>query len=110
MAEPLSALSQHPDRAGIDQAGVEMMAMIDTLWPITRSLQGPGIRQTLEIIGDRIGGLEITKVVTGAKVLDWIIPDEWHPRAAFIETPTGERICDLAENNLHLVGHPNHEL
>jgi aminopeptidase-like protein len=105
MAEPLSALSQHPDRAGIDQAGAEMMAMIDTLWPITRSLQGPGIRQTLEIIGDRIGGLEITKVVTGAKVLDWIVPDEWHPRAAFVETPTGERICDLADNNLHLVGY-----
>lgn len=105
MAALLSTLGSHPDRAEMERSGAHMMSMIDTLWPINRSLAGPGIRQTLDILGEPLGGLAISKVASGATVLDWTVPDEWHPRAAFIETPTGERICDLAENNLHLVGY-----
>jgi len=98
-------LEEHPDRAALERAGEQMLALIDRLWPINRSLAGPGIRETLNILGSSIGGLTVTKALTGARVLDWIVPDEWHPRAAFIETPAGQRICELDQNNLHLVGY-----
>ena len=99
---PLRRLS---DPVALERVGEPMMAMIENLWPINRSLAGPGIRETLRIIGARLDGLTVAKVPTGSKVLDWTVPDEWHPKSAFIETPDGERICELASNNLHLVGY-----
>lgn len=82
-----------------------MMALIARLWPINRSLAGPGIRETLAVLGSHLDGFTVSTVPTGAEVLDWIVPDEWHLRTAFIETPDGRRICDAAVNNLHVVGY-----
>lgn len=79
--------------------------MLNRLWPINRSLAGPGIRETLEIVGAAVGGLDISGAPTGSRVLDWTVPDEWHPREAFIEAPDGRRFCHLAVNNLHVVGY-----
>ena len=104
-AVALPPLAIRSDPLAMERAGAPLMAMIETLWPVNRSLAGPGIRETLRFIAARLDGLTITGVPTGSKVLDWIVPDEWHPRSAFIETPDGERICDLATNNLHLVGY-----
>lgn len=104
-AIPMPPLISRSDPVAMERAGEPMMAMIDNLWPINRSLAGPGIRETLRIIATRLDGLKVVRVPTGANVLDWIVPDEWHPGSAFIETPDGERICDLAGNNLHLVGY-----
>lgn len=88
-----------------ESAGQKMMALIDRLWPVYRTLAGPGIRETLAILGESLGGLDISEAATGTRVLDWIVPDEWHLRRAFIEAPDGRRICDTAVNNLHVVGY-----
>ena len=99
---PLEFLS---DTVESKSAGQKMMALIDRLWPVYRTLAGPGIRETLAILGESLGGLDISEAATGTRVLDWIVPDEWHLRRAFIETPDGRRICDTAVNNLHVVGY-----
>ena len=98
-------IQSHPDRESLEAAGADMLALVEGLWPINRSLAGPGIRQTLDVLGQAVGGLEVFGAPTGSRVLDWIVPDEWHPRAAFIEAPDGRRFCDLTVNNLHLVGY-----
>jgi aminopeptidase-like protein len=85
--------------------GEDMMALIERLWPINRSLMGPGIRQTLDVLGSYLDGFTVADAPTDSEVLDWIVPDEWHLREAFIETPDGQRICDTAVNNLHVVGY-----
>ncbi len=99
----------HWDRPTSDDTferdGAAMLAMLTSLWPIHRSLAGPGIRETLAIIGEDLPGFFCTSIATGAQVLDWIVPEEWRPRVAFITAPDGRRLCDLAENNLHLVGY-----
>ena len=78
--------------------------MFERLWPINRSIAGPGSRQTLDILGETMP-TERLSVPTGERALDWIVPDEWHARAAYIVGPDGRRFADVADHNLHLVSH-----
>lgn len=105
MTDRISPLAGHPDRASLERSGGEMLSLIDRLWPINRSITGPGIRETLEVLGEPLGGLTVSRAPTGTRVLDWIVPEEWRLNRAFIEDPTGARICDSAVNNLHVVGY-----
>jgi aminopeptidase-like protein len=75
------------------------------LFPITRSITGQGVRDTLGIIKKYIPGLKIYNVKSGTKVFDWMVPPEWHVLKAYIITPDGKKICDFSVNNLHLVGY-----
>ena len=82
--------------------GKAMMALIEELFPICRSITGNGARQTLKIL-QRLIPLVINEVPSGTKVLDWTVPDEWNIREAYIALQDGTRIVDFAENNLHIV-------
>jgi aminopeptidase-like protein len=93
------------DFEDIDRVGREMHDFARRLWPLPRSISGEGLRATLRAIGERLPGFELFEVPSGSRVLDWIVPDEWWVRAAWIEAPDGRRICDFAVNNLHLVGY-----
>lgn len=72
------------------------------LFPICRSITGPGLRETLRYIGARIP-LEIQEVPSGTPVLDWTVPREWVPRSAWIRRLDGSTVVDFAEHNLHLL-------
>lgn len=85
-------------------AGRSMMDLATELYPIRRSLTGDGVRQTLERIGRRIP-LDVHELPTGTRVLDWTVPREWNPRAAWIRDPSGRRVVDFADHSLHLVGY-----
>jgi aminopeptidase-like protein len=75
------------------------------LFPINRSLTGQGVRETLNYIKKLLPGLEKRNVVTGTKVYDWKVPQEWKVSEAFIEDEKGIRILDIQDSNLHLVGY-----
>jgi aminopeptidase-like protein len=86
--------------------GDQMHALARELWPLHRSLTGEGVRQTLRLLRDRhLPGLVMHEVPSGTQAFDWTVPQEWRVREAYIETPSGRRICDVAVNNLHLVGY-----
>lgn len=87
------------------QTGRQMHALLSRLFPIQRSLTGDGVRESLSILGEHLPGLEIHEVPTGTKCFDWEIPKEWNVQQAYIVTPDGRKICDIAKNNLHLVGY-----
>jgi len=84
--------------------GREMHDLMRELFGFPRSITGNGLRETLTAIGERIP-LEVTEVPTGTAVLDWTVPQEWNIHAATIDGPDGERIVDLAESNLHVLGY-----
>jgi aminopeptidase-like protein len=75
------------------------------LFPINRSITGPGVRQTLLFIQNIFPKLSIQEVPSGSVVFDWTIPDEWSVETAYIENEKGERIVDFNNTNLHLVAY-----
>jgi aminopeptidase-like protein len=85
-----------------DSDGKEMMALIEELFPICRSITGNGLRKTLEILQRHIP-LQVNEVPSGTVVLDWTVPREWNIRDAYIARPDGTHVVDFAANNLHIV-------
>jgi aminopeptidase-like protein len=85
--------------------GKGMYDLIRRLFDICRSITGNGVRTTLRIIRDYISGLTIHEMPSGARCFDWIIPDEWNIRDAYIMDEKGNKIIDFKNNNLHVVGY-----
>ncbi len=75
------------------------------LFPITRSLTGKGVKDTLGIIKKEFPRLKIKKIKSGTKVFDWKIPDEWNISDAHVIDKKGKRIIDFKNHNLHVVGY-----
>ena len=84
--------------------GAAMHALARRLFPITRSITGDGVRETLRILGEHLP-LEIHEVPTGTRAFDWTVPPEWSIRDAYILDEHGDRIVDFRQNNLHVVGY-----
>ncbi|MEM9325477.1 MAG: DUF4910 domain-containing protein [Bacteroidota bacterium] len=82
----------------------EIEDYFDRLWPITRSLTGDGVRDSLKILSE-ILDLEVTEVPSGTPCFDWHVPAEWNIREAWIKNDRGEKVVDFAVNNLHILGY-----
>jgi aminopeptidase-like protein len=85
--------------------GAEMHAWATDLYPICRSLSGPGVRKTLAYIQARLPSLQIREVASGTQALDWTVPDEWTIRDAYVANEAGERVIDFKAHNLHVLGY-----
>ena len=92
-----------------NEAGQRMYDLAARLFPICRSITGKGVRQTLQILSGVLAeeGVELAahEIPSGTPVFDWTIPKEWVIREAYIEDASGNRVIDMAENNLHVMGY-----
>jgi aminopeptidase-like protein len=82
--------------------GEDMYRMIVELYPICRSITGDGYRQTMRRIQEMIP-VSIQEVPTGTEVFDWTIPKEWNIRDAYVKGPSGEKVIDFKQHNLHVM-------
>ena len=87
-----------------EQAGRELLELIERLYPVCRSLTGDGVRETLRVLGE-VAPIEVHEVPSGTPVLDWTVPDEWNVRDAYVADADGVRVVDFQRSNLHLVGY-----
>ena len=90
--------------------GKAMYGFVEHIFPYTRSITGEGVRQTLADLSEYIGAdggpqLTVHEVASGTQVFDWTVPKEWRIRAAYIENEAGQRIIDMADCNLHVMGY-----
>lgn len=82
----------------------EIDQYLERLFPLCRSLTGEPNRESLRVIQE-IVPLEIHEVPSGTAVYDWVVPDEWTVRDAWVADKSGQRIIDFNSNNLHLVNY-----
>ena len=85
--------------------GKMMIDMAKDLYPIDRSITGEGVRKTMNLIKKKVP-LKNKFFKTGKKVFDWIIPNEWNIKKAYIlDLKNKKKHANFNENNLHVVGY-----
>lgn len=87
-----------------DTVGADAFELMQELFPLCRSLTGSGVRETFDVLERHIP-LQRTETASGTQVFDWIVPDEWNIRDAYISGADGTRVVDFRESNLHVVSY-----
>ena len=82
--------------------GEALHRAIGQLYPVMRSITGPGVRESLTLL-QQIAPIKIHEIASGTPVLDWTVPDEWQFTQAYIADSNGKRLIDSANNNLHVI-------
>ena len=75
------------------------------LFPICRSITGQGLRETLNYFKKINPCFKKVSFKSGTKVFDWVIPDEWVIKDAYILNKKGQKIVDFKKNNLHVINY-----
>ncbi len=81
-----------------------MHGLASEIFPFCRSITGDGVRETLRRLKLDLP-LEIHEVPTGTQVFDWTVPKEWNIRDAWVKDPTGRKVIDFSESNLHVLNY-----
>jgi aminopeptidase-like protein len=84
--------------------GKQMYQLVETLYPICRSITGPGVRETMAHI-QKLLPITINEVPSGTPVFDWEVPKEWAIRDAYVKNSAGERVIDFKAFNLHVLNY-----
>jgi aminopeptidase-like protein len=88
----------------VEREGPALYQSVAELYPICRSITGEGIRQSLRLL-QKCVPLELHEVASGKQVFDWIVPNEWNIRDAYIKNSRNERIVDFRKCNLHVLNY-----
>ena len=97
-------MAETAETTATTSVGQEMYELIEELYPIRRSLTGDGVRETIRRVARRVP-FETHEVATGTTVYDWTVPNEWNLRDAWIADLQGNRVVDLQQSPLHVVGY-----
>jgi aminopeptidase-like protein len=104
-AEPASGILRDViDQFDAPEQGQASYRILRDLYPLCRSITGNGVRQSLRMLQDTVP-LSLHEVPTGTKVFDWIVPNEWNIKDAYIKNGAGERLVDFRRNNLHVLNY-----
>lgn len=85
-----------------DKNSENMWLLLTELFPLYRSLCGPGFKDSLERIARQIN-LSISEFPSGHEVLGWRIPKEFRPIAVWVEHESGERVIDFERESYHML-------
>jgi aminopeptidase-like protein len=84
--------------------GSAMWNLMQSLYPLHRSIAGPGLRQTLQVLRRHVP-IAVHEIPTRSRVYDWEVPAEWEVRDAYVADRHGRRWIDYRQCNLHVMSH-----
>jgi aminopeptidase-like protein len=93
-----------PGEWNADREGAEIHRLVSELYPICRSITGNGLRESLKLLQRHVP-LSLHEVPSGTKVFDWVVPNEWNIRDAYIKNSKGEKVVEFHRSNLHVVNY-----
>ncbi|QTH71033.1 DUF4910 domain-containing protein [Pseudoalteromonas xiamenensis] len=79
-------------------------SLFDELYPILRSITGPGLRQSYDIFS-RYMPLEQESFKSGTNIYDWTVPKEWHCTSATLVGPNGDIVADMQRSNIEVINY-----
>ena len=82
-----------------------MIKWAKDLFPICRSIMGLGNRETLSYFEKLNPEFKRIKFKTNQKVFDWIIPEEWNIKDAYIQHESGKKFAEFKKCNLHVINY-----
>ena len=83
-----------------------VLKVFSDLFPINRSLTGKGVEETFNYLIEKfLPNSKINSIPSGAKAYDWIVPEEWNIKDAYVLNGLGEKIIDFKESNLHVMSY-----
>tara|TARA_B100001250_G_scaffold66509_1_gene53002 strand:+ start:25452 stop:26735 length:1284 start_codon:yes stop_codon:yes gene_type:complete len=89
----------------MNKIGKDIYSFCKSIFYINRSLTGNGVRETLNIIKNKLPTLIIHEVPTGTKCFDWEVPMEWNINDAYVKNKAGKKIIDFNKNNISVLGY-----
>jgi aminopeptidase-like protein len=92
------------DARKTDAIGRDAYELMRRLFPLCRSLTGGGVTATFDLLEEEIP-ITRSELPSGARVFDWIVPDEWNIRDAYVATADGTRVVDFQRSSLHVVSY-----
>ena len=87
-----------------DRDGAALYQTVAALYPICRSITGEGVRQSLQILQEKVP-LVMHEVPSGTQVFDWVVPKEWNVSDAYIKNARNEKVVDFSKCNLHVLNY-----
>jgi len=87
-----------------ESVGRDAYELMRRLFPLCRSLTGDGVLATFDVLEELIP-LTRTNIPSGTQVFDWIVPDAWNIRDAYVAAADGTRVVDFRRSPLHVVSY-----
>jgi uncharacterized protein DUF4910/uncharacterized protein DUF2172 len=84
--------------------GYDAYELMRRLFPLCRSLTGDGVRATFDMLEEEIP-ITRTEIPSGTRGFDWIVPDEWNIRDAYIADADGVRVVDFRRSSLQVMSY-----
>lgn len=84
-----------------DKNTENMWELMEELFPIYRSLAGPGFHESMKAVQKRLP-IVINEFPSMSRVFDWVIPKEFKVNSSYVLDPKGNKILDFDECNYHV--------
>lgn len=83
-------------------------SVLEEIYPLHRTLASDGLDESLRIVGKYMpdaAGYNVETYAPGKKVWTWVVPERYTVRKARLETESGAKVVDFADNPLHLLSY-----
>ncbi|MBN1305125.1 MAG: DUF4910 domain-containing protein [Anaerolineales bacterium] len=87
---------------------MNLKSILAEILPLHRTLASDDMDKTLEIIGSympRQSNYMVESYTPGAPVWTWKVPERYVVHEAYLESETGQRFVDFADNPLHIISY-----